>query len=123
MEYYFIILIVIACLFGLYLVYKIMGCAVFPLRRGGVRLGSRPRGHRLTRCGIICDATTTPITDVIRFFKWVWKKCCKPPIDAVYYGCMRPIGHCCRDSIFVCKEGFCDCTDACERCLSPYKRI
>ena len=84
MDWWVIVLIVIACLFGLYLLYKVLGY-------------------------------------ITRFFRWVWKKCCKPPIDACYEGCMTPVGHCCRDTIFVCKEGICDCTDACERCMNPVR--
>ena len=86
MDVYVIILIILACLLGLYILYRLMGY-------------------------------------ITRFFSWLWKTCCKPPIDAVYLGCMTPIGHCCRDSIFACKEGICDCQDSCDRCMHPYKRI
>ena len=86
MEWYFILLIVLACLFGLYLLYKAMQY-------------------------------------ILRFLRWVWRSCCWPPMEACYRGCLAPVGRCCRDSVFVCKECCCDCSDRCDRCMHPYQRI
>ena len=86
MDWWVIMLIVVGGLFGLYILYKVVGY-------------------------------------ILRFMRWVWKRCCKPPIDACYNNCMTPIGHCCRDTIFTCKEGICDLEDRCDTCFNPYKRI
>jgi len=60
---------------------------------------------------------------VLRFLRWAWRTCCKPPLDAVRNRCLTPVGHCLRDSIIVCKDGICDGCDACDTCMNPYKRI
>jgi len=44
-------------------------------------------------------------------------------MGSMYEGCCRPVGHCCRDSIFSCKECCCECCEECHLMANPYKRI